>query len=193
LPDSDLEQCLVSDEKAGKRIGIMGRENQELFTAKDAEDAKESKQNQYQNQKPFTTEDTENTEQGKTLPRIHGKPGQVNTDEQERVKQRVEELVGKLGETYDELIRLMDQNPAVARQVTGSTATHKEVDRKLKQRLELADATPRCRWIKQGGTTCGSPQMKQHIYCFAHIQMAEAQALALRLPPRKTRTRSRWD
>jgi hypothetical protein len=161
----------------------MGRENQELFTAKDAEDAKESKQNQYQNQKPFTTEDTENTEQGKTLPRIHGKPGQVNTDEQERVKQRVEELVGKLGETYDELIRLMDQNPGVARHVTGTKAKHEEIDRKLKARLELADAMPRCRWIKQGGTTCGSPQMKQNIYCFAHIQMAEAQALALRLPP----------
>jgi hypothetical protein len=161
-----------------------------------------------QKQRPFTTEDTKSThpnepklgspgapdtEEGKTLPLIHGKPGQVNTDEQERVKQRVEELVGKLGETYDELIRLMDENPAVARHVTGTTANHKttnhktanheEVDRRLKSRLELADATPRCRWIKQGGTTCGSPQMKNHIYCFAHTQMAEAQALALRLPP----------
>jgi hypothetical protein len=161
-----------------------------------------------QKQRPFTTEDNKSThpnepklgspgapdtEEGKTLPLIHGKPGQVNTDEQERVKQRVEELVGKLGETYDELIRLMDENPAVARHVTGTTANHKttnhktanheEVDRRLKSRLELADATPRCRWIKQGGTTCGSPQMKNHIYCFAHTQMAEAQALALRLPP----------
>jgi hypothetical protein len=81
------------------------------------------------------------------------------------------------------LIRLMDQNPGVARHVTGTKAKHEEIDRKLKARLELADAMPRCRWIKQGGTTCGSPQMKQHIYCFAHIQMAEAQALALRLPP----------
>jgi hypothetical protein len=96
---------------------------------------------------------------------------------------RAEELVQKLGETYDELIRLMDQNGAVARHVTGTTANHEEADRRLKARLELADATPRCRWIKQGGTTCGSPQMKNHIYCFAHIQMAEAQALALRLPP----------
>jgi hypothetical protein len=145
-------------------------------------------QNQYQDQKPLTTEDAERAEEGKTLPLIQGKPGQVNTDEQERVKQRVEELVGKLGETYDELIRLMDQNPGVARHVTGRTANHEmanheEVDRKLKSRLELADAMPRCRWIKQGGTTCGSPQMKNHIYCFAHTQMAEAQALALRLPP----------
>jgi hypothetical protein len=155
-----------------------------------------------QNQKPLTTEDAESThpnepkpgslgapdtEEGKTLSLIHDKPGQVNTDEEERVKQRVEELVGKLGETYDELIRLMDQNPAVARQVTGTPANHEmanhEKVEKLKQRLDMADATPRCRWIKQGGTTCGSPQMKNHIYCFAHTQMAEAQALALRLPP----------
>ena len=105
-----------------------------------------------------------------------------------RIKQRAEELVQRLGETYDELIRLMEQNPGVARQVTGTKARHKtgnheEVERKLKSRLELADAMPRCRWIKQGGTTCRSPQMKNHIYCFAHTQMAEAQALALRLPP----------
>src|ERR1041385_4930531 len=34
-----------------------------------------------------------------------------------------------------------------------------------------------CRFI------CRSPQMKRHIYCFAHMQMAEARALMLRLPP----------
>jgi hypothetical protein len=36
--------------------------------------------------------------------------------------------------------------------------------------------------VRQDGTTCGSPQMKRHIYCFAHKQLAEAQALALMLP-----------
>src|SRR4051812_15710841 len=127
----------------------MTVENQELFTAKDAEDAKESKRNQHQNQRPFTTEDTESThakeskpdshpslrkpralgtpgslmaldmEEGETVPLVHGKMGQV-ADEQEQV-QRAEQLVQKLGETYDELIRLMDLNPAVARQVTGTT------------------------------------------------------------------------
>jgi len=37
--------------------------------------------------------------------------------------------------------------------------------------------------VRQDGTSCGSPQMKQHIYCFAHLQMAEARELMLRLPP----------
>jgi hypothetical protein len=41
---------------------------------------------------------------------------------------------------------------------------------------------PRCQWVKQDGTACRSPQMKQHIYCFAHRQMAEARELMLMLP-----------
>jgi hypothetical protein len=53
---------------------------------------------------------------------------------------------------------------------------------RLKARLELADEAPRCRWVKQDGTACRSPQMKKHIYCFAHRQMMEARALALSLP-----------
>jgi len=103
-------------------------------------------------------------------------------EEQDRKRLRAEELVQKLGQTYDELTRLLEQNPEVGRQVTDTTVKHEEVYRRLKQRLELADATPRCRWVRQDGTTCGSPQMRQHIYCFAHRQMMEARALALRLP-----------
>src|SRR6185312_14958064 len=38
------------------------------------------------------------------------------------------------------------------------------------------------RWVRTDGTSCGSPQMKKHIYCFAHRQMMEARALALSLP-----------
>ena len=78
----------------------------------------------------------------------------------------------------------MDQNPAVERQMTEHDGQGRQrVYQKLKPRLELADMAPRCRWVRQDGTSCGSPQMKNHIYCFAHTQMAEAQALVLRLPP----------
>jgi hypothetical protein len=117
-------------------------------------------------------------------------------EEQADIRQRADALVQRLGQTYDELTRLLEQNPEVGRQVTERTAkddhpskpkaglpgTPEEVYRRLRQRLELADAAPRCRWIKQDGTACGSPQMRKHIYCFAHRQMMEARALALRLP-----------
>ena len=46
----------------------------------------------------------------------------------------------------------------------------------------MADMAPRCQWVKQDGTACRSPQMKQHIYCFAHKQMAEARELMLMIP-----------
>src|ERR1700704_300483 len=136
-----------------------------------------------QNQKRLTTEDTESnhpnkpkpgslgapdTEEGKTVPLIHGKLGQVNADEQEQVKDRAEALALKLAQTYEELTRLLERNPGMKRRITEGEAKEDKVYQKLKQRLKLADMAPRCRWVKQDGTSCRSLQMKQHIYCFAH-------------------------
>ena len=69
------------------------------------------------------------------------------------------------------------------REITEGTGKEDKVYQKLKQRLKMADMAPRCQWVRQDGTSCRSPQMKQHIYCFAHMQMAEARELMLKLPP----------
>jgi hypothetical protein len=100
----------------------------------------------------------------------------------DRVQREAAALVRKLEQTYDALDRLMAQNPEVTRQITKRASTDEEFHRKLRRGLELADAAPRCRWVRQDGTSCGSPGMKKHIYCFAHKQMMEARALALSLP-----------
>jgi len=100
----------------------------------------------------------------------------------ERVRQEAEDLIKRLGQTYDQLTLLLERNPEVARQVTDQSAADEEVYRKLRRNLERADCTPRCRWLKQDGTACRSPQMRKHIYCYAHRQMMEARALALQLP-----------
>jgi hypothetical protein len=104
-------------------------------------------------------------------------------EEQEATQQRAEALALKLAQTYEELTRLLERNPAVKRQITEGETKEDKVYQKLKQRLKLADMAPRCQWVRQDGTSCRSPQMKQHIYCFAHKQMAEARELMLRLPP----------
>jgi hypothetical protein len=125
-------------------------------------------ENQHQNQKRLTTEDTENTE---------------NTEISKMTpQQQANALAHKLAQTYEELTRLLERNPAMKRQITEGKAREDKVYQKLKQRLKMADMVPRCQWVKQGGTSCGSPQMKHHIYCFAHMQMAEARDLMLRLP-----------
>ncbi|HLK08272.1 MAG TPA: hypothetical protein VKV30_10030 [Candidatus Angelobacter sp.] len=144
-------------------------------------------ENQQQNQRPFTAEplhgaDAQDAEESGTLPLRHDKPGQTNVDEQERVKQRAEALVRRIGETCDELDKLAEENPELVGRVTRSTEEHKDAYLRLKARLTLADMAPRCQWVRQDGTSCGSPQMKQHIYCFAHMQMAEARTLMLMLP-----------
>ena len=100
----------------------------------------------------------------------------------EQVRREATALMGKLGQTYEALTRLLEQNPEVGRQVTDRTAAEEEIYRKLRRSLEHADMAPRCRWVRQDGTACGSPQMRKHIYCYAHKQMMEARALALRLP-----------
>ena len=118
-------------------------------------------QNQDQKQKPFTTEDTHSTP--------FGRSGQAPGTEKSKIatKQRAEALVRRIGEACDELERLAEENPELVGLVTSGSEEHKDAYLRLKARLELADATPRCRWVRQDGTGCGSPQMKKHIYCFA--------------------------
>jgi hypothetical protein len=122
------------------------------------------------NGKPFTTNE-------------HEDPQQRELEQQEQVQEQAQALALKLAQTYEELTRLLERNPGVKRQITEGGGREDKVYQKLKQRLKLADMAPRCQWVRQDGTSCGSPQMKQHIYCFAHMQMAEAREQMLRLPP----------
>ena len=123
---------------------------------------------------------------------VNGKPLTTNQhenhqrqelEEHEQVNDRAQALAHKLAQTYEELSRLLERNPGMKREITEGTTKEDKVYQKLKQRLKMADMAPRCQWVRQDGTSCGSPQMKQHIYCFAHMQMAEARTLMLRLPP----------
>jgi hypothetical protein len=121
------------------------------------------------NGKPLTTTEHENHQR-------------QELEQQEQVKERANALALKLAQTYEELTRLLERNPAMKREITEGTTKEDKVYQKLKQRLKMADMAPRCQWVRQDGTSCGSPQMKQHIYCFAHMQMAEARTLMLMLP-----------
>jgi|ERR1700731_269216 len=98
---------------------------------------------------------------------VHGKPLTTNKDEdhqqqelddREQVKQRAEALVRRIGQACDELERLAEENPELVGRVTHGAEEHKEAYLRLKARLALAEAAPRCRWVRQDGTTCGSPQ-----------------------------------
>jgi hypothetical protein len=152
------------------------------------------------NGKPLTDKENQEHQQQETTPtnQEQAHRGPREREEHEEVKERAEALALKLAQTYEELTRLLERNPGVKRQMSEGPAKEEKVYQKLKQRLspqptqnrrgpgtpglKLADMAPRCRWVRQDGTSCGSPQMKKHIYCFAHRQMAEARTLLLMLP-----------
>src|SRR6476469_9360842 len=102
-------------------------------------------------------------------------------EQQEQVNDRAQALALKLAQTYEELTRLLERNPGMKRQMTEGATKEDKIYKRLKQRLKMADMAPRCQWVKQDGTACRSPEMKQHIYCFAHRQMAQARGLILLL------------
>ena len=137
------------------------------------------------NGKPLTDKENRECQQQETTPpsQEQARRGPRELEQQEGIQDRAEALALRLAQTYEELTRLLERNPGVKRQITEGEAKEDKVYQKLKQRLKLADMAPRCRWVRQDGTSCRSPQMKQHIYCFAHIQMAEARTLMLMLPP----------
>src|SRR5690349_10584589 len=155
----------MSDKKAGKRTGAMAHGSV--------------------NGKPLTDKENQEHQQQRTTHLSQGPAGEGarEVEQQHEVQQQAEALALKLAQTYEELTRLLERNPGFKRRFTEGETNEDKVYQKLKHRLKMADMAPRCQWVRQDGTSCGSPQMKRHIYCFAHIQMAEARALMLRLPP----------
>ena len=171
-PKMQNGRTLPKKQKNEFPCGEIGKAGSAMETAFSGQHSAIS-ENQHQN--PLTTKATKNTKEERDL-------SQMDADGQDRLKQRAEALVRKIGEACDELERLAEENPELVGQVTRGAEEHKDAYVRLKARLELADEAPRCRWVKQDGTACRSPQMKKHIYCFAHRQMMEARALALSLP-----------
>ncbi len=101
----------------------------------------------------------------------------------EQIRQEASALVNRVAEGYSALRSLMEQNPWLTQEMDAKDRERKRAfDEKLQQGLRRANDAPRCRWVRQDGTSCGSPQMRSHIYCYAHRQMMEARALALQLP-----------
>jgi hypothetical protein len=101
----------------------------------------------------------------------------------EEVRQEASALVKRVAEGYSALRSLMEQYPWLPQEMDAEDRERKRAfDEKLQQGLRKANDAPRCRWVRQDGTSCGSPQMRNHIYCYAHRQMMEARALMLRLP-----------
>ncbi len=102
----------------------------------------------------------------------------------DQVKQEAEQLLKRLGETYTALTSLVEQNAGIGFPICSDTEeAERSVFARLRENLQQADKAPRCQWIKEDGTVCRSPKMRNGDYCFAHVQMLEARPRKFKLPP----------
>ncbi|SRR5579871_3144414 len=102
--------------------------------------------------------------------------------EKQRSRAEAQRLAKQLGEAYAALKEHLRQNPVGDQQITDERMLDQQVYHNLRHNLEQANHAPRCAAIKADGTGCGSPKMKNHIYCYAHSKMLEARAEKLALP-----------
>src|SRR5262249_52879650 len=85
--------------------------------------------------------------------------------EKQRAREEAQRLTQELGQAYAALKEHLRQNPGTSRRVTDDRAMDQEIYQTLRQNLERAAQAPRCAKIKADGTICGSPRMKNHLYC----------------------------
>jgi hypothetical protein len=102
--------------------------------------------------------------------------------EKKNIQQESERLSRQLAEAYAALKDHLERNPKVSQKITDDKELEHQIYYNLCQNLQRADAAPRCAFIREDGTVCKSPRMKNDIHCYAHHQMRHARAENLWLP-----------
>lgn len=102
--------------------------------------------------------------------------------EKQRIQEEAARLSRQLGEAYDALKNHLERNPNASHKITDERALEQQIYYNLRQNLDRADEAPRCMWLREDGTACKSPKMKNDIHCYAHYQMRKARAENLWLP-----------
>jgi hypothetical protein len=102
--------------------------------------------------------------------------------EKQQVQEESARLSRQLGAAYAALKEHLRRNPDTSQKITDERALEQQIYQNLRCNLQRADKAPRCVAVKEDGTVCGSPKMKNHIYCYAHIQMKKARAEKFVLP-----------
>jgi hypothetical protein len=100
----------------------------------------------------------------------------------QRIQEESERLSRQLSEAYAALKEHLERNPDVGQKISDERALEQQIYCNLRQNLQRADAAPRCVWVREDGTVCKSPRMKNDIHCYAHYQMRHARAENLWLP-----------
>ena len=103
--------------------------------------------------------------------------------EKKNIQQESERLSRQVGRSLCRVKGALERNPKASQKITDDKELEQQIYYNLRQNLQRADAAPRCAFVREDGTVCKSPRMKNDIYCYAHHRMRDARAENLWLPP----------
>jgi hypothetical protein len=101
--------------------------------------------------------------------------------EKQKVQEESNRLSRQLSAAYAALKEHLRRNEGTSQQVTDDRAQDQHIYQKLRQNLERAKQAPRCGSMKEDGTWCRSPRLKNSVHCYAHYRMNQTQATKLPL------------
>ena len=102
--------------------------------------------------------------------------------DQQKIQEESERLSRQLSQAYAALKEHLERNPEISQEITDEQELEQQIYYNLRQNLHRADEAPRCVWVREDGTVCRSPRMKNDIHCYAHYRMRYARAENLGLP-----------
>jgi hypothetical protein len=101
--------------------------------------------------------------------------------EKQKAHEEGQRLRRQLGEAFAALKDHLERTQDEDQQITDERARDQQIYQNLWHNLEKADKAPRCSIIKEDGTSCRSPKLKDDICCYAHYRMREARPKKLDL------------
>jgi hypothetical protein len=108
-------------------------------------------------------------------------------EQQERLRQawpasKAGQLLKKLGECFAEYKECMEQDPRLEEHGLAFDELNQKVFNKMRNTIERANNSPRCRFEKMNGQPCRAPKVRGKKYCHMHETMEEARPEKISLP-----------
>ena len=103
-------------------------------------------------------------------------------ERQEWPTTRAGQLLKKLGECFAEYKECLEHDPRLVEKGLAFDEMNQKIFNKMRNSIERANNSPRCRHEKAGGGTCRAPRVRGKKYCHMHEMLEEARPEKISLP-----------
>ena len=107
---------------------------------------------------------------------------QKDQEKQVWAKSHAGQLLKKLGDCFAEYRECLEQDPKLEEQGLAFDELNQKVFNKMRNSIERANNSPRCRFEKMNGQPCRAPKVRGKKYCHMHETMEEARPEKISLP-----------